>query len=102
MLEAGASVSILHTRTQKTQISDLPQIAETSPYRRKERNDTADQKSFIELGRAGALSGSTYHPPLLEPGRKSHFTSPKKQKTTKYNILFKPTGIKQFVMVPST
>lgn len=66
MLEAGASVSILHTRTQKTQISDLPQIAETSPYRRKERNDTADQKSFMELGRAGALSGSTYHPPLLE------------------------------------
>lgn len=50
MLEAGANVSILHTRTQQTLISDLPQTAETSAYRRKERNDTADQKSFTGAG----------------------------------------------------
>lgn len=63
------------------------------------------RKVLQELGRAGAPSGSTYHPPFSgTPGRKTHFTNPKKNKTKqrkdcKYNILFRPNEIKLFVMV---
>ena len=67
MQEAGASISNFHTRTRKTQVSDLPRTAETRPYTRKERNDTANQKDFTRAGQHRGQDKGTFRKYLPSP-----------------------------------
>lgn len=77
VLKAGASISDFHTRTLKTQVSNLPQMAETSPCTRRKKEMTQQIiKVLQELGRAGGRtrgpSGSTSHSPQPKSSRKEN------------------------------
>lgn len=57
------------------------------------------RKGLQELGRTGAISASASHPPLLklQLGKPTSPVSPAPLKGCKYNILFRPIGMKLFL-----